>query len=283
MKLGALVVGVVLLGVAGAARGDDTIPFNPFEKAAVGDWFAFRTTVTKDGKKDGDSTLVEVSAIDGDKVILKNGEGGSPGPFSRTKAPTIAQIVGGVGDGKIVDVKTKDDKVTRGGKEFDCKLLTFKLEGEESAEGSFWFCPEVKVLGFVTMKANGSGKQNAGTTIEMEVLGYGTKEKSLWGLTRAEAEKAVKAKRETVHLLDVAVTCSVKAVSLETALAELFKAAGGRFKAELSEGVDGKKKVSLDVKELTLEKALEKLLEGSGYFYEVQNPTTIAIKKTPAK
>lgn len=75
-----------------------------------------------------------------------------------------------------------DEKLTVGGETFECKKLTFVSDGA-SRKWTVWLSPKVKAYGVVAVKLV---KRQRVT--ETTLVGYGTKEKTLWGKTAAETK-----------------------------------------------------------------------------------------------
>src|SRR5262249_24961181 len=149
-------------------------PFNPFEKAAVGDWVAFKTTFKSGEHENKNANLLEVTKIEEDTVYITSSRGGSVKKFSTKKPPTILEFMGGPPSAKVEDLTTKDEKKTLGGKEFDCKVVSFKMTGRDAIEATYVFCPEMKVTGFFSL-TNTSTKKNK-SSMQLEVVAFGTKE-----------------------------------------------------------------------------------------------------------
>jgi hypothetical protein len=188
--------------VATAAAQDEkkpespAAPFNPVEKAEVGDWLAYRATVKDDKNKEVTTVLLEVTKVAGDDVTVKSTESMFEQVFSKKKTCTLHELTGAPSEAPITDVKVKDDKKKVGDKEFACKLVTFKIGGTDPVEASLWLSPDVKVNGLVAMDGKGTGKENAALKIELEIVGYGAKDKTTWGKSRADVEKVQKDEKE---------------------------------------------------------------------------------------
>jgi hypothetical protein len=304
MRIHAALVATVFLSVAGVASADE-LPFNPYEKATVGDWVAFKTTIkttTGVGSTSQSATnVLEVSKINGDEVTVAGVIEGSVKVFSRKKAPTILEYMGSPPSGKVDKVETKDEKKKVGGKEFDCKAVTFRLVGGGEVNGTFWFSQDVKVTGFVALNATGSHEH-----MEIETLGYGTKEKTLWGMTREAADKLVReagaardgsekkppgekaekaekpaekpAKKATNPKLANKVSVNLREISLQSGLELVLKMAGADLKVLFEDGVDSKKKVSVDAEDRSVADVLDGVVAQAGYVWETKGDT-IVIKK----
>jgi hypothetical protein len=76
-----------------------------------------------------------------------------------------------------------DEKVQLGGKTFECKKVAFVSEGGEK-KWTVHLSPEVKGSGLVKARV-ARGEQ----TMELELVGFGTKEKALFGKTAEEFAK----------------------------------------------------------------------------------------------
>lgn len=261
-------------------------PFNPFEKAEVGDWLAFRTTVTEGDKKDSNVNILEVTRIEGDDVSVTSTRGGTAKMFSKARTPTLVALLGGPASWKLAEATLTDVKRTVSGREFDCKQVAFKIEGRKPTEGTFWFCADVKVTGFVAMEVvNGKADDAKKSRVELEVVGFGSKDKDLFGLSREDADKAVKgpekkkARNKNPKLEETKVTCQLSNVDLKTALEMVISHGGSGVQVEFGEGVDPAHKVTIDVQDRTLADVFDIVVGGAGYSWEATGPDTILVKK----
>lgn len=272
-------------------------PFNPVEKAEVGDWIAFKQTRRMGDQEQSATSFMTVSKVDGDSVEVKSGVGGETRTFSKSKTPGAAELIGAPAETRTKDAKTtKDAKQTAGGKEFVCTLVEFRIdEARVTLESKIWFHPDVKVLGFARMRTK-QVAEKAGLEIEIETLGYGTKDKTLWGMSLAEAEKAAGAVRDDDApktdaapkkddepkkekapkaekpkkggVLDATVTCQVEDCPLESVLEMLIAQAGASIKLEFAKGADANKPVTINAQKITLADAFELAVAKAGYKYE---------------
>jgi hypothetical protein len=178
----------LLVAAGGPASGRDDenpaepprAPINAAEKAEAGDWCALRVTLNERGLVSASTTVLEVAAVESDAVSVRSASG-EVKVLSKKTAPTLAEAIGLPRRGKLAGVKVTDEKHAAGGKEFACKRVAFEVRGGDPYAGAAWFSEDVKVTGLVAMKTKGTGEGNSGLSIELELLGYGTRDRTIWG------------------------------------------------------------------------------------------------------
>jgi hypothetical protein len=196
-----------------AATGTSTkLPFVPYAEAGVGDWAVYvvhegspnvkvnghpleltRTILysVKEKSAPGDALVIEKTErrdVEGDSSTVNATE-----EVSTAGAPSVAHFID-VGDTFLVkDWTLWKDVRHQGGSDFPCQHLRFVAdEGERGhTDVSIWFSPRVKGPGFLAWTRSGNLGGLARYNLEQsyELVGYGTREKTLWGKTFAELTK----------------------------------------------------------------------------------------------
>lgn len=179
---------------------EPVLPFNPVAGAKEGDWTVFKCTQTQPGttekhaqswsvKKVGDKTVKVQQERAGDESVQEELE------LPLTEAPTIAKFFQ-VGDERVVETKVVDEKKTVGNREFACKKLTFQTyNGERMLRATVWLSAEVKGSGVVAIHLEGdlTEPKGAKATVDFELAGFGSKDKTEFGKTKAELVKELAA------------------------------------------------------------------------------------------
>ncbi|MEZ0230130.1 MAG: hypothetical protein ACAI25_16020 [Planctomycetota bacterium] len=164
------------------------LPFNPFADAKAGDWSTVVMVAAAGGQKRTAIWTWRVLSVGDDGAVKvqheyagrKDGVEHKGNPLSTKEAPTFARFFSEA----IQDVQAPaDEKATVDGKNFECKKVVFASENG-SKKWTVLLAPEVKGSGLVTARV-ARGDQ----TMELNVVGFGTKEKTLWGKTAEQAMK----------------------------------------------------------------------------------------------
>jgi hypothetical protein len=182
-----LVVGFVLflaaflLCVAIVAGEDrkDLAPFDPFAEAAVGDW---EVLCVKSGDKERYEEWT-VTLVEDEKVTVRLGSGADARDliFSRKTAPSLAELFpGNTFSGAPIEVKWGAATLPLSGEEFRCQKARFRApSGESKTDGILYIAKTVKCAGVVSRSLDPGEKA--------ELVGHGTKDKTVWGKTLKEA------------------------------------------------------------------------------------------------
>jgi len=139
---------------------------NPFKKAKVGDYLAYKMTTSVMGK-DFDVTMKQtITAITEKEATLKSQAStmGFDLPAQETKIdltkpydPAAAVNQGKKGKAKFEKISEGKEKITVNGKSYDCNWISGKLSGEAkglniASEVKIWFSPAVPMSGLVKME-----------------------------------------------------------------------------------------------------------------------------------
>lgn len=180
-----------------ALDAEPKLPFNPFEKAKVGDWSAFRGKISGTKKLEGKTVLVwTVTAVEGTKVTvgIEQSSGGRKAPpkklvFDTATVPTLRAYCDFTHGEELVNIHAEDAKETRDGKEFSCKKVSFdaKIRGA-TAKTTLLLAPEVAGSGRVSFVSHVVDKDQE-IDIAYDLGGYGSKDATAWGKAVADLEK----------------------------------------------------------------------------------------------
>ncbi len=187
-----LVALVVLLPAVAAAQEKDTttkLPLNPFVDAKEGDWsVVVMTAAAGSGPRKSAIWTWRVASVGEDGAVKvhhvyagREGHSEHKGnPLSTKEAPTFAKFF----SEQVQGVQApSDEKATVEGKTFACKKVSFASEGG-AKKWTVLLSAEVKGSGLVSATV-ARGEQ----TMELRLVGFGNKEKTLWGKTAEEQQK----------------------------------------------------------------------------------------------
>jgi len=182
-------LGIVLFMALVAFADDGTkLPWNPFEKAATGDWETLASEVTSQKKDDGKARVpervtYEIRGADEKEVKLglekvpASGDERISVVYSRTETPSFEKLLSLAG--KVENVKTSEEKKKVGDRELACTRVAFTTKAPASKHDvsiTLWLSKDVKGIGLVEEVVEGGG-----ATVTYRLSGYGTKDKVEWG------------------------------------------------------------------------------------------------------
>ncbi|MEZ0228016.1 MAG: hypothetical protein ACAI25_05275 [Planctomycetota bacterium] len=178
-------------------KKDPVLPWNPVENAKEGDWTVFSCHITAGDKIEKRVQTWRVTKV-GDKVVSIEQAAGADGgsetiELPAKEPPTIAKFCD-VGSEKVMDLETTDEKRTVGNREFTCKKLSFRTyDGQRILRATLWLSKDVKGSGVVGIHLEGDLAEPAGgkAIVDFEVAGFGTKDKTEFGKTRAELAREI--------------------------------------------------------------------------------------------
>ncbi|HZV01724.1 MAG TPA: hypothetical protein VFF73_33745 [Planctomycetota bacterium] len=194
MRKTALLLAVLFVApVLVHADDEPVLPLNPFTDAKVGDWESMVFEMQGPGHPlTTHISTWRVKKVDDDKVEvdLETLHPGSPGKpavlhktYKRQGTITLREYFAIGESEKLEDVATTDKKFTIEGHTFDGKQISFKRSGGKLVgKDTLLLAAEVKGAGIVAMAVeipDGGYQQH-------RVVGYGTAEKKLWGMTAEE-------------------------------------------------------------------------------------------------
>lgn len=181
--LGVLGVAVFLVPFALGDERPDAVPVNPFAEAAVGDWEVLATAGEKPRFEEWTVTKVDDEKVTV-RIVTTGGEKATEHTFSRKEAPTIGELFSGTTfSGPIEAVKSGRATLPIAGDEFRCEKVRFRAAtGDGKADGVLYVSAKVKGAGIVQRSLEPGEK--------LSLVGHGSKEKTVWGKTRKEAEEA---------------------------------------------------------------------------------------------
>jgi hypothetical protein len=205
MRSRAILLVVVALAALGSAswaqdeKAEDVkLPWNPWATAAVGDWSVYSSRFTGEGAPPMKSTMSHVvEKIEGDKLTLIGTEARNGKPSEKRETRDIKTLSLEAMLGKnappFKSVKITEEKRKVGDKEFACTKLTGlvpqrKVQSGEPAGDStltFWMSKDVKAGSLVAMEMGLKGPKGD-VMMVMEVQGFGSKDKTVWGKSIAE-------------------------------------------------------------------------------------------------
>jgi hypothetical protein len=186
----ALLVAVASAALLSASAGQEPprLPFNPFAASSDGDWSTYivsigsgtetlsRQVVTWRVVSAGDDGVV--SRVD-TRTYKEHEAQGTPVKFARREPPSVEAFfripvpTTGVGD-----VVVSDDQRVAAGRSFACQRLTFEAMARgRRAEAIVWLAREVRGSGLVAARIEVRGEGSGVTTIQYELVGFGTKDK----------------------------------------------------------------------------------------------------------
>jgi hypothetical protein len=183
------------------------LPMNPLANAKVGDWSVFRCTIHEHGKPAEKPVLQswKVVAVDEKEITVEQTHAAMEGVkklvLPAKEAPTVALFCETEKE-QVVELKTVDDKKTVAAREFACKKVTFATyNGENMIRATFWLSTDVKGSGVVAIRveADLAEPKGAKASVDFEVAGFGSKDKTDFGATKAELEKELAAEKKPLQ------------------------------------------------------------------------------------
>jgi serine protease len=213
-KIGVIAVVVALLGAAfvffgmplldrGPARRSDgatELPLNPFKRAAALDWQTVNASIKMGDEESEKLPLTfKIGSLQGDDLALHiqvEDESAEIGAFYRKETPTIEDLVSLHPD-EVKDVKFSRSKRTVNGREFDCRQVDFTVTHDAGVwtKQSILFNGDVKGAGIVAWSIDVMGM----ATFQMEVAGFGSKDKVEWGERAPSTGDGVQPERHVAH------------------------------------------------------------------------------------
>jgi hypothetical protein len=187
---------LIVVALAAFARAQDPedmagrkLPVHPLPGAAAGDWCVLMGTAGSDSA----SFFSKVMRVEGTTAELRRRQRNVPLLDSETKLllstgepPSLGQFLK-KRHGIFRDLVVADETRTVGDKAFATKKVSFVWDkGEERCEITFWLSPEVKGSGIVAWNLVRSVDNEPPVTMKLEVAGFGTAEKTLFGKSAPE-------------------------------------------------------------------------------------------------
>jgi hypothetical protein len=188
----ALIV-VALAALARAQEPEDMagkkLPAHPLQGAAAGDW----CVLTGTAQNESASFFSKVMRVEGTTAELRRRQRNVPSLDDETKllvstgeAPSLGQFVS-KRRGIFRDLVVADETRTVGEKAFATKKVSFVWDkGEEKCEMTLWLSSEVKGSGIVAWSLVRTVDNEPPVTTKLEVAGFGTAEKTLFGKSALE-------------------------------------------------------------------------------------------------
>ncbi len=175
---------------ATAQSGPHEAPFNPYANVTPGDWVCMVVRAKYDGDAGKDAypsisvwtwTVGDATTDDSAAILLATnpaieGLNGTTKPADRKNTPKLENDFFPIFD-KAVDATFEDDKKTLGDREFACRKVSLSSADTKLAA---WFSSDVKVKGLVWVTQS-SPVEKAVETLDLELVGFGTKETVVWG------------------------------------------------------------------------------------------------------
>jgi hypothetical protein len=187
-------LGIVFLLALVAFAGDETkLPWNPWEKAATGDWERLESEVKAPKKDEGKARVpervtYEIRGVDEKEVKL--GLAKVPASdddrlavvYARAETPSFEKLFSLAS--KVENAKTSEEKKKIGDREVACTRVAFTTKAavtNHEVSITLWFSKDVKGIGLVEELVEGGG-----ATVTYKLSGYGSKDKVDWGTRPAK-------------------------------------------------------------------------------------------------
>jgi hypothetical protein len=188
-----LLAAAVVMPVVVHADDEPALPLNPFTDAKVGDW----ETMVFEMQAPGHPVTTHISTwrvkkvgddeVELDLETLHPGLPGKPAvlhkTYKRQGTITLRDYFAMSASEKLEEVETSDKKLTIEGHTFSGKQISFKRSGGKLVgKDTLLFASEVKGAGMVVM----SVELPEGGYQQHRIVGFGTAEKKLWGMSAEE-------------------------------------------------------------------------------------------------
>jgi hypothetical protein len=177
------------------AAKEPVLPFNPLAGAKEGDWTAFKCSMVGPGVSDRRAQAWKVLKVDEKEILVEQSAGDGRAEevkLPAKEAPTISRFCD-IDAEKVEDVKVQDEKKAIAGHAFACKKVTFTTtNGDRKIRATLWLCSDVKGSGVVALHLEMDVVEQQKATVDFELAGYGSTDKTEFGKTKAELAKELK-------------------------------------------------------------------------------------------
>jgi len=167
------------------------LPIHPLEGAKEGDWTAFVWTMKAGQREEKSLDDWKIAKIADGKIEVQQRSSTKTETLDAKEVPALEQFLG-MTSTKVTDVKVENDQKAMGGRTFATKKITFKSDdGRMVVNVSLWISKDVKGSGIVAMHIEGDLQKGTKFTADLEVAGFGSKDKTEFGKSVEDVQKDV--------------------------------------------------------------------------------------------